>query len=341
VIDRLSIRLARALEPETAHDMALRALRLGLFPATGVVTSPRLRTRLMGLDLPNPLGLAAGFDKNGVAIDACQRLGFGHVEVGAVTPLPQPGNPRPRVFRLVEDRALINRFGFNNAGLDALRARLQARRGGGVVGVNIGANKESADRVADYVTLVEGLNAHVDYLCVNVSSPNTPGLRGLQDAGALDALLGACMAVATRPVALKIAPDLDDAALADIVGLARKHGVAAIAATNTTSRRDGLSSAAAKEMGGLSGRPLRARATEVVRALRRETAGEIALIGIGGIDDAASALERLRAGADAVQLYTAMVYGGLGLPARLLRDLDALLAREGFESVADAVGVDA
>lgn len=340
-MERLALRLLHRLEPEAAHDMALFALRHRLVPLPAPVTSPRLETVLFGRTLPNPVGLAAGFDKNGVAIDALLSAGFGFVEVGAVTPQPQPGNPRPRLFRLPEDGAVINRFGFNNAGLAALQGRLRARHRRGTVGVNIGANKDSPDRIADYVALVEGLSGLADYVSVNVSSPNTPGLRGLQEADALDALLAACMAVARMPVVLKIAPDLSDEALADVAALALRHGLAGVAATNTTLARNGLASRLAAQSGGLSGRPLRARATAVVRGLRQALGGRVAIIGVGGIDSAEAAHERIRAGADAVQLYTGLVYGGLGLIGRIAEGLDRLLAADGCARVAEAVGADA
>jgi dihydroorotate dehydrogenase len=338
LIEALTLRALERLDPETGHDLALRALRLGLAPTAGTVTSPRLAGTLLGHAVPNPVGLAAGFDKNAVAMGPCLRAGFGHVEVGAVTPLPQPGNPRPRLFRLSADRAVINRFGFNNAGLEAMQARLRLPRPAGLVGVNIGANKESTDRQGDYVKLVQGLAGLADYVSINVSSPNTPGLRGLQDSAALDALLAACTAVATMPLVLKIAPDLDDAALSDVAALAERHRLAGIAATNTTLSRDGLRSAAAQEAGGLSGKPLRARATAVLRDLRHATGGRVTLIGIGGIDSAEAAYERILAGASAVQLYSALVYGGLSLVRRIAEGVDTMLARDGFASVADAVG---
>jgi dihydroorotate dehydrogenase len=342
VIERLGLAALRLLDPETAHDLALRALRAGLAPGGGAVASPRLAIRLFGRDLPNPVGVAAGFDKNAVAIDATLALGFGFVEVGAVTPRPQPGNPRPRLFRLAEDRAAINRFGFNNDGLKLVRARLAARKASGMVGVNLGANKDSPDRAADYVTLIEGLRDVVDYVSVNVSSPNTERLRDLQGRAALDRLLGACMAAAgATPVALKIAPDLGEAELADIAELAMSHGLAAIEATNTTLAREGLRSRWRDEAGGLSGRPLFARSTEVLRTLRRLTGGSVPLIGVGGVDSAETAYAKIRAGAGAVQVYTGLVYGGIGLGARIARGLDAALARDGFARVADAVGVDA
>lgn len=340
MIERLALAALHRLDPETAHDLALKALRLGFVPGQGPITGQRLATRLLGHDLPNPFGLAAGFDKNAVALAPLLRAGFGHVEVGAVTPRPQPGNPRPRLFRLSEDRAVINRFGFNNAGLAAMQTRLRARPAAGLLGVNIGANKDSADRTADYRLLVEGLAGLADYVSINVSSPNTPGLRGLQDRDALDALLGACTAAATMPLVLKIAPDLTDEALADIAALAQTHGLAAIAATNTTLSREGLRSSHAQEAGGLSGRPLFARSTAVLRDLRRATGGRIALIGLGGVEDADTAYAKIRAGASAVQLYTALVYGGFALLREMAQGLAARLAADGFASVADAVGAD-
>lgn len=340
MIEALALRALHRLDPETAHDLALRALLLGLGPRGGPITGTRLATRLLGRDLPNPLGLAAGFDKNAVAVGPCLLAGFGHIEVGAVTPRPQAGNPRPRLFRLTADRAVINRFGFNNDGLDAVQARLRRPRPAGLLGINIGANKDSADRVADYVALIRGLEGLVDYFSVNVSSPNTAGLRGLQDRDALDALLVACRAATRTPLVLKIAPDLSDSALADIAGLARRHGLAAIAATNTTLSREGLISPQAGEAGGLSGRPLFARSTAVLRDLHRTLKGEVALIGIGGVESAETAYAKIRAGASAVQLYSALVYGGLGLLHRIAQGLDARLAADGFSSVAEAVGAD-
>jgi dihydroorotate dehydrogenase len=341
LVERAGLALLRRLDPETAHGLALAALRRGLARAPGPVTSPRLATSLAGLSLPNPVGVAAGFDKNAVAVDATLAAGFGFVEVGAVTPRPQPGNPRPRLFRLPEDRAVINRFGFNNDGLEALKARLAARRRPGVVGVNLGANKDSADRAADYGTLVAALAGAVDFLTVNVSSPNTERLRDLQGAEALTALLSACRARAgATPLFVKIAPDLSDAEIEAVAEIALSLGLAGIVATNTTTARAGLASAHAAEAGGLSGRPLFARSTDVLRRLRRVTRGRCALIGVGGVESAETAYAKIRAGADAVQLYTALVYEGVSLGARIARGLDGLLARDGFGHVAEAVGAD-
>jgi dihydroorotate dehydrogenase len=309
------------------------------------VTSPRLATVLAGLDLPNPVGIAAGFDKNAGAVRAALAAGPGFLEIGAVTPRPQQGNPRPRLFRLTEDHAAINRFGFNNDGMVAVAPRLAAARGAGIVGVNLGANKDAEDRAQDYVTVLRHLWPHADFFTVNVSSPNTERLRDLQGRAALDALLGRVMAAradlgGTRPVFLKIAPDLTQAELADIAGLALAHRLDGIIATNTTLSRAGLGSRHAAEAGGLSGQPLFARSTEVLGRLYRLTGGELLLIGVGGVASPEQAYAKIRAGASAVQLYTAMVYAGIGLPGRIARGLERLLVRDGLANVSEAVGVD-
>ena len=343
LLERAGLVALRRLDPERAHDLALRALARGLGPRGGPVTGPRLATTLAGLALPNPVGVAAGFDKQAEAVDATLATGVGFVEVGGVTPRPQPGNPRPRVFRLREDRAVINRFGLNSVGAAEVRARLAARRArGGVVGVNLGANKDSPDRAADYAALVEAFSEVADFLTINVSSPNTERLRDLQGAAALDALLAPCVALAGRArLFLKLAPDLSEEELEAAAEAALARGVAGIVATNTTTARDGLRSPEAGEAGGLSGRPLFARSTEVLRRLRRITAGRCALIGAGGVESAETAYAKIRAGADAVQLYTALIYQGVSLGGRIAAGLDALLARDGFATVAEAVGADA
>ena len=342
-LERLGLRLLHRLDPETGHDLALRALRAGVVGGHGPIGTARLRTRLAGLDLPNPLGLAAGFDKNAVAVDPLLRVGFGFVEVGAATPRPQPGNPRPRLFRLTEDHAVINRFGFNNDGMQAIAARLAARRRAGVVGLNLGANKDSSDRAGDFARVLAGCGGQVDFVTVNVSSPNTERLRDLQGAQALRALLADVMAARDDlarplPVFLKIAPDLEDGELDEIAGVASQAGVAAIIATNTTLSRDGLGSAWRDQAGGLSGRPLFQRATRVLARLSRATGGAMPLVGVGGIEDAQTAYAKIRAGASALQLYSALVYGGFSLVGEILRGLDAALARDGFTSVDQAVG---
>ena len=326
------------LDPERAHDLTLAALAAGLGPR-GRPDDPILATTVAGLALANPLGLAAGFDKDARVPAAMLRMGFGFVEIGTVTPRPQVGNPRPRVFRLVAERAVINRLGFNNGGVAAAVARLAARRPAGIVGVNIGANKDSVDRVADYAFCARAARGVADYLTVNVSSPNTPGLRGLQDPGELAALIAAVRSEAeARPVFVKVAPDLDGAAIDGIARVAIDGGVAGLIVSNTTLARPGIASS---EAGGLSGAPLFAPSTEVLRRFARATEGRLALIGVGGIASAVDAYAKIRAGASAVQLYTALVYHGPALVPRLKTDLAALLRRDGFGSVADAVGVDA
>ncbi|MBM9594647.1 quinone-dependent dihydroorotate dehydrogenase [Roseitranquillus sediminis] len=339
MIERAALALMHRLDPERAHGLSLAALRSGLVPLPGVVTSARLATRVGGLELPNPVGLAAGYDKNAVALGALSRAGFGFLEVGAATPRPQPGNPRPRLFRLDEDRAAINRFGFNNDGAEAIAARLRDRPRGVPVGLNLGANKDSADRAADYAEVLRLAGAHADFVTVNVSSPNTERLRDLQGRDALAALLAGVIAARGErrlPVWLKIAPDLDEAALADVAAVAEETGVDAIVATNTTLSREGLRSRHAGEAGGLSGAPLFERSTRVLARLSRLT--DVPLIGVGGVATAEQALAKIEAGASAVQLYTAMVFEGVTVGARIARDLDRLLAARGFANVDEAVG---
>ncbi len=337
LIERLGLGALHRLDPEVAHGLALRALRCNLAPSPGPVTTPRLQTTLADMYLPNPVGLAAGFDKNGTAVAPLSRAGFGFIEIGAATPLPQPGNPRPRLFRLSEDAAAINRFGFNNEGADAICGRL-ARRGAGIpVGLNLGANKTSTDRADDFARVMIAARNHVDFATVNVSSPNTEKLRDLQGKAALAALLDGVMEVrGATPVFLKIAPDLSEAEIADVAEVANAAGISAIIATNTTLGRDGLRSAHAQQAGGLSGAPLFEKSTRVLARL--STLTDIPLIGVGGVGSAEQAYAKICAGASAVQLYTALVYGGIGLVGEITRGLDALLARDGFDQVADAVG---
>lgn len=343
VLERIGLCALHQIDPERAHGLSLKALRSGLVPLPGPVTSARLATRVAGLDLPNPVGLAAGFDKNAEALAPLTRAGFGFLEVGAATPRPQPGNPRPRLFRLGQDRAAINRFGFNNEGARAIGQRLSARPGAAVIGLNLGANKDSADRAADFAQVLADCGAHLDFATVNVSSPNTEKLRDLQGKAALSALLAGVLATRDAlprpiPVFLKIAPDLTEAELADIADVALTARIDAVIATNTTLDRSGLHGPHAQEKGGLSGAPLFERSTRVLAQLSQLTAGRVPLIGVGGISNADQAYAKIRAGASAVQLYTAMVYEGIGLVPKIARGLDALLARDGFASVADAVG---
>ncbi|MEM6939457.1 MAG: quinone-dependent dihydroorotate dehydrogenase [Pseudomonadota bacterium] len=337
ILERAGLSLLRRMDPERAHSLALTALRSGALQGPGPVTCDRLRVEIAGISLPNPVGLAAGFDKNATALGPLSRAGFGFLEVGAATPLPQPGNPKPRLFRLAEDRAAINRFGFNNDGMQAICARLTRRPKGVPLGLNLGANKTSTDRAADFARVMAAARDAVDFATVNVSSPNTERLRDLQGRAALTALLEGVMAErGTTPVFLKIAPDLSDTDLEDIVAVSEATGVAAIIATNTTLDRTGLRSAARDEAGGLSGAPLFARSTQVLARL--STLTKIPLIGVGGVASAADAYAKICAGASAVQLYTALVYDGLSRVKDIAEGLEARLKADGFAHVAEAVG---
>lgn len=341
--------LARALTylpAETAHRAAIFGLRAGFGPKASTPADPVLRTAVAGLELDHPVGLAAGFDKNAQAPDALLRAGFGFVEVGAVTPRPQPGNPAPRLFRLRDERGIINRMGFNNEGLEAVKARLEARQASpapGVVGVNLGANKDSEDRAGDYAILLKALSGLADFFTVNVSSPNTAGLRDMQTGQALDDLLARVTdARWAEPVFLKLAPDLDHAAIEPILEAVSRHRLSGLIISNTTlDRPDTLTSRHRAEQGGLSGAPLFEKSTALLRAFRRAAGPDLPMIGVGGIDSAQSAYAKIRAGANAVQLYTALVYHGPGLALTIRDGLAALLKADGFERLADAVGVDA
>jgi dihydroorotate dehydrogenase len=327
-----------ARDAERAHRLTIAALKLA--PArTPPEPDPVLATTVAGLRFPNPIGLAAGFDKDAEVFAPMLGFGFGFVEVGTLTPRPQPGNPKPRLFRLAEDRAVINRLGFNNRGQAAARARM-ARRGAGLVGVNIGANKDSADRIADYVEGVRAMGAVADYLTINISSPNTPCLRALQDPAALEVLLEAVREARGEggpPLFLKVAPDLEPADIDAIARVTAKR-IDALIVANTTVSRPPLRSRHGAEGGGLSGEPLNALALERLRDFRRATGGGLQLIAAGGIASGADAYERIQAGASLVQLYTALVYEGPGLPRRIARELKALLLRDGFARVGEAVG---
>ncbi|MCI3132920.1 quinone-dependent dihydroorotate dehydrogenase [Phenylobacterium aquaticum] len=336
-------RALHLLDAEDAHGVTIRALEAGLGPRAAA-PDPILATTVAGLALPNCVGLAPGFDKNAQVFGPMLAAGFGFVECGTVTPLPQAGNPRPRLFRLSEDQAVINRMGFNNQGVEAFAARL-ARRGPGVVGANIGANKDATDRIGDYVTGLTRLWGLASYFTLNISSPNTPGLRALQTKAALEELLGrtaeaaAALPAAGRvPMFLKVAPDLEDGEVEAIVEAVVAHGLSGIIVSNTTITRPALKSRHAGETGGLSGAPLRPLAQSMMAAFHAAAAGRTALIGAGGIASGADAYARIRAGAQAVQLYSAMVYGGPGLVTRIRRDLAARLRADGFGAVAEAVG---
>ena len=329
------------LEAETAHRATIGALKLrsGTAFTPEPDWTPTLETTVAGLRFPNPVGLAAGFDKDAEVFGPMLGLGFGFVEVGTLTPRPQAGNPKPRLFRLEGDRAVINRMGFNNEGQAAALQRLRRRYGNGIVGVNIGANKDSADRIADYVSGVRTMSSVADYITINISSPNTPGLRRLHDAGALNELLAAVQGAGSeKPVFLKVAPDLEEGDPQRIVRAAIDHGIDALIVSNTTIERPPLKSRFAKETGGLSGAPLKALALEALRKFGSAGGGEIPLIGVGGIANADDAWERIRAGASLIQLYTAMVYDGPGIARRIARGLAQHLEREGFASIGEAVG---
>lgn len=342
-LQKFGLPLMHLLDPERAHGLSIKALKAGLVPTPGPVTSNRLSTTLAGLTLPNPVGLAAGFDKNAEAIAPLLQSGFGFVEVGAATPRAQPGNPKPRLFRLTKDEAAINRFGFNNQGMEVIAERLSARPAGGILGINLGANKDSRDKAEDFAKVLTACGPHVEFATVNVSSPNTEKLRDLQGKAALAGLLAGVMeanAALDKPVAvfLKIAPDLEAQDLRDIADVALSSGISGIIATNTTLSRNDLNSAHSGEAGGLSGQPLFEKSTRVLAQLSVLTEGQLPIIGVGGIGSADEAYAKILAGASAVQLYTAMVYKGIGLAAEIAHGLDELLARDGYENVADAVG---
>ncbi|MDB5617548.1 quinone-dependent dihydroorotate dehydrogenase [Tardiphaga sp.] len=349
--DAISLPMMRWLDPEDAHRLAIRGLRM-LPPSRPRPDDPKLAVRAFGLNFPNPIGMAAGFDKNAEVPDALLRLGFGFAEVGTVTPKPQAGNPRPRIFRLERDEAIINRLGFNNDGSDAVLRRLAARAGnGGIVGVNVGANKDSADRSQDYVRLIETFAPVASYFTVNVSSPNTPGLRNLQQAAALDDLLARVIDARERvrknagdsPVLLKIAPDLSLADLDDAVQIARSRGVDGMIVTNTTLARFPTlrEQARGQEQGGLSGRPLFRLSTRMVAETYVRVEGAFPLIGAGGIDSGGAALTKIRAGASLIQLYSSLIYKGLGLVESIKADLVSTLLRTGRDSLSEIVGADA
>lgn len=343
ILEQIGMPILRKIDPEQAHHLALRALQMGLAPLPGVVSTPRISTEIAGIKLPNPIGLAAGFDKNATAAAPLMRAGFGFLELGAATPLPQPGNPRPRLFRLAEQRAVINRFGFNNDGMVAIGARLKHMDRAIPVGLNLGANKTSKDRAADFARVMRHCGEHVDFATVNVSSPNTERLRDLQGAAALAALLQGVMeareGLSRRvPVFLKIAPDLHDEEIAEIAEVALSAGLDAIIATNTTLSRQGITGPHAAEAGGLSGAPLFERSTTVLAKLSKAVGGKLPLIGVGGIGSAEQAYAKIKAGASAVQLYSALVFEGLSLAPKIAQDLDGLLARDGYANIAEAVG---
>jgi len=337
-----------ALDPETGHRLAIASLKK--LPTRGanssLARSEPLTVNVAGLNFPNPVGVAAGFDKDVEVPDALLGLGFGFTEVGSITPRPQAGNPKPRLFRLVEDDAVINRMGFNNAGAEAALERLKVRANRpGILGINVGANKDSDDRIADYATMARLMTPYASYLAVNISSPNTPGLRALQDESALTGLIDAVIEARNQagsanrpPIFLKVAPDLEPTDIDAIARIALDKQLGALIVSNTTISRPDLRSRHAGETGGLSGAPLRVMALERIRDFHTATGGAIPLVGVGGIASAAHAWERIRAGASLVQLYSAMVYEGPGLGARIVSGIERLMKRDGFTSIAEAIG---
>ncbi|MEQ9490097.1 MAG: quinone-dependent dihydroorotate dehydrogenase [Alphaproteobacteria bacterium] len=348
-LSSFALPLLRCLDPETAHDLTLKALRLGLGPVDRVPDDPRLSMKVCGLDFSNPVGLSAGFDKNAEVAGPMLRAGFGFVEAGSITPRPQPGNPKPRIFRLPDDAAVINRLGFNNRGMDYASHRLETWRKhdlAGPIGVNLGKNKDTKVAADDYRLGAEKLARFADYLVVNVSSPNTPGLRALQDRAELDAILtgvaeGASAAgVKLPPVFVKIAPDIEDSDIADLSAMALEGRMDGLIVSNTTiTRPDTLKSTdLVVETGGLSGRPLFDRSTTLLAAIYRATEGKVPLIGVGGISSGADAYAKIRAGASLVQLYTALIYQGPGLVTQIKRDLVQLLQQDGHTRIGQAVG---
>lgn len=343
MFDKAALAALRLISPERAHSLALTALNMGLAPRTGPITTPRLAVTVAGMNFPNPLGLAAGFDKNATAIAPLMETGLGFIEVGAITPQPQPGNPQPRVFRLPPDRAVINRFGFNNEGMEAASKRLAERPHHIPLGLNLGANKTSMDRAADYALVLARCGGLIDFATINISSPNTENLRDLQAADQLERLLQGVINAnfdLARPVPLfvKIAPDLTDDEIDAIAELALRMQLSGIIATNTTISREGLRGRHRRETGGLSGQPLFERSTQVLARLSQQTGGKIALIGVGGVANADQAYIKIKAGAHLVQLYTGLVYGGMGLVADILQGLNAALAQDGHDSLKSAIG---
>lgn len=345
LLEKMSLSVLYNLDPEKAHGLAIKALKMGLTTHKKVFTSDRLKCSVGGLNLLNPIGLAAGFDKNAQVIAPLLRTGFGFIEVGAVTPWPQEGNTKPRLFRLNEDQAAINRFGFNNAGMQMVASQLKKRPKTGVVGLNLGANKTSSHRAIDYVQVLEACGSYIDFATVNVSSPNTEKLRDLQGERALNALLSGVIETRDKldhwiPIFLKISPELTNEEIAQVAQVALHNRVDAIIATNTTLDRSDLISKYSSESGGLSGQPLFEKSTRILAKLAQETDGKIPLIGVGGISNAEQAFVKIKAGASAVQLYTALIFHGFSVVDKISRDLDILLEKNGFDNISDAVGTD-
>jgi dihydroorotate dehydrogenase len=346
IVEIAGLKLLRLSNPEFAHNVAIKALNLGLVPKPKTRVFENLKTSIGGLELDSPIGLAAGFDKNAEAVDPLLKCGFGFVEVGAVTPEGQPGNPKPRLFRLPKDQAVINSFGFNNLGMDIVSSRLAKRAEKGIVGVNLGANKDSDDRIKDYVKVLKCCGPFVDFATVNVSSPNTENLRNLQEKNSLNNLLDQVMTSREKlknkvPIFLKIAPDLSLNQIDDISEIALKMQIDAVVATNTTLDHQGLKSDVKNKQGGLSGRPLFSKSTWVLANLSRRLEKKVPLIGVGGIASAQDAYAKILAGASAVQLYTGLVYNGIGLVTKINKGLSEILSQQNKTNLSDIVGSEA
>lgn len=346
IVESAGLKLLRLSNPEFAHNVAIKALNLGLVPKPKTRVFENLKTSIGGLELDSPIGLAAGFDKNAEAVDPLLKCGFGFVEVGAVTPEGQPGNPKPRLFRLPKDQAVINSFGFNNLGMDIVSSRLAKRSEKGIVGVNLGANKDSDDRIKDYVKVLKCCGPFVDFATVNVSSPNTENLRNLQEKNSLNNLLDQVMTSREKlknkvPIFLKIAPDLSLNQIDDISEVALKMQIDAVVATNTTLDHQGLKSDVKNKQGGLSGRPLFSKSTWVLANLSRRLEKRVPLIGVGGIASAQDAYVKILAGASAVQLYTGLVYNGIGLVTKINKGLSEILSQQNKTHLSDIVGSEA
>tara|TARA_B100001059_G_scaffold234095_1_gene275715 strand:+ start:589 stop:1647 length:1059 start_codon:yes stop_codon:yes gene_type:complete len=341
--ENAGLKLLRLSNPEFAHNIAIKALNLKLAPKSETLVFDNLKTSICGLKIDNPIGLAAGFDKNAEAVDPLLKCGFGFIEVGAITPKPQPGNPKPRLFRLPKDQAVINRFGFNNLGMEKASERLARRSAKGIVGINLGANKNSEDRIKDYIKVLACCGPFVDFATINVSSPNTENLRDLQEKSSLNILLDQVLECRGNlkvniPIFLKIAPDLSLNQIDDIAETALKHNIDAIVATNTTLDRQGIKSRAKNERGGLSGKPLFSKSTWVLAHLSERLDGKIPLIGVGGVSNETDAYQKILAGATAVQLYTGLVYNGLGLISEINKGLSGILSRNGVDHLSEVVG---
>lgn len=343
--ERITLPILHSLEPEKAHDLSISALKSNLIPGPGKLTSDRLAINIAGLHFPNPIGLAAGYDKNAKIITQLMRMGFGFIEVGAVTPKPQSGNPNPRLFRLNEDLAIINRLGFNNLGMNKINKRLTLYSGAGIVGLNIGANKDSINRSNDYSEVLSHTYNSIDFATINISSPNTKDLRNLQKTSYLRKLLKSLRDTRASipkkiPLFLKVAPDLTKSDIKMMTDLVLQFDIDGIITTNTTLERENLRSKYKDEQGGLSGRPLFIKSTKILAQFSKETEGKVPLIGVGGISSARDVYTKIKAGASVTQLYSALVYDGFSLVEKIFKELDIMVKNDGYKNIKEAVGIE-